>query len=150
MKNFYNFQGLVERYASDIIITQPYEGKYDYENGGEWIEETKTYSARAAVFNMSARELHGYSMQFGEGGTFVREAIRIHIHEDIIIGSTVTWKNKDFLVTNKQDYADEAHGLRIYIARRADDRRLQDKPQNGDFIYGEGNKTYTYTDNEAD
>jgi len=120
MAKHFDFRNLVDKYSSTITITEETGGHYDHEDGGKWKAETKTWEARAAVFNLSSRDVRGYSLQYGEGGTFSREDVKIHIHQEIILGSTMLYKGNAYTVTNQVDFSDHAHGLRMYVARRAD------------------------------
>ena len=122
IEDLYDFRDLVERYASPITVEEETGGYFDYEAGGKWKATTKIWETTAAVFNLSSRDVRGYAIQYGEGGSFTREDIRIHIHAKISIGAKVTWKGRCYTVSNMVDFSDHAYGLRIYVARKAGER----------------------------
>jgi len=124
----YDFRDLVARYSTSITVEEEIDGYYDHEDGGKWKSTTKTWKTTAAVFNLSGRDVRGYSIQYGEGGSFTREDVRIHIHKEITIGAKITWKGNTFTVAAMVDFSDHAHGLRIYVAKRAGQKSLAQKP----------------------
>jgi len=128
----YDFRDLVERYSSPISVEEETGGHYDYEDGGKWKATTKKWETTAAVFNLSSRDVRGYSMQYSEGGSYTREDIRIHIHRELTIGARVTWKGRTYTVSNMVDFSDHAHGLRIYVARKAGERRFAEEVREPD------------------
>ena len=142
----FDFRKLVDKYSKPIIIEEETGGEYDHANGGKWKPVTKTWETTAAVFNLSSREIRGYAIQFGEGGTFTREDVIIYIHQNITIGAKVTligrkascsgmqptYKGEVFTVVSAVDHSDHAHGLRLYIARKADKRKFADGSE-GDY-----------------
>lgn len=120
----FDFRDLVSRYSSPILVEEETGGYYDYDDGGEWKPTTHTWETAAAVFNLSSRDVRGYAMQYGEGGSFSREDVRIHIHEPLTIGAKITYKGNVYTVAALVDYSDHAHGLRIYVAKRSDQLRF--------------------------
>ena len=126
----FDFRDLVGRYSSPIVVEEETGGYFDYKDGGKWKAATKTWETTAAVFNLSSRDVRGYAIQYGEGGSFTREDVRIHIHQPLTIGAKITHKGNFFTVAAQVDYSDHAHGLRIYVARRSDQRRLAESQGN--------------------
>jgi len=120
----FDFRNLVDKYSSPIAVEEETGGYYDYEDGGKWKPTTTKWETTAAVFNLSSRDVRGYSIQYGEGGSFTREDVRVHIHQPISIGARITHKKGTFTVAAQVDFSDHAHGLRIYIARRAGKRQF--------------------------
>jgi hypothetical protein len=103
-------------------VEEETEGYFDQGDGGKWKPKIKIWETRAAVFNVSNRFVSGHSVRFGEGGTFTREDVAIYIHEELAIGARVTHKGNIFTVSSQIDFADHAHGLRIYTGRRTGER----------------------------
>jgi len=132
----FDFRNIVAKYSQNIIIEEETGGYYDHQDGGKFKATTKIRQAQAAVFNLSTRDIRGYTMQYGEGGTFTRDDVRIYIHENIAIGAKVTYKDSIFTVTSEINHSDYAHGLRFYIARKADKRGFADSDKKGGD-YGE-------------
>ena len=120
----FDFRNLVERFSMPITVEEETGGNYDHEDGGKWKPTTKTWETTAAVFNLSSRDVRGYAIQYGEGGSFTREDVRIHIHEALTIGAKITCKKGEFTVSNQVDFSDHAHGLRIYVARKSGNRKF--------------------------
>ena len=115
----FDFRNLVGKYSKPIVVEEETGGEHDYDNGGKWKPTIKTWETTAAIFNLSSRDVRGYAIQYGEGGSFTREDIKIYIHAPLVIGAKVTYKNDIFTVSTEVDHSDHAHGLRIYIARRS-------------------------------
>lgn len=115
----FDFRDLVGKYQSNVLIEEETGGYYDYEDGGKWKATTKTRETKATIFNLSSRDARNYTIQYGEGGSFTREDIKVYIYEPIVIGAKITHKGNIFTISAEVDHADHAHGLRIYIGRRA-------------------------------
>ena len=118
----FDFRRLVAKYSKPIIVEEETDGFYDHDDGGKWKAQTKTRETSAAIFNLSSQDIRGYAIQYGEGGTFTREDVKIYIHEELTKGAKVTAKGKTYTVASAVEHDGHAHGLRIYIARRAGKR----------------------------
>jgi len=125
----YDFRNLVERYSIPITVEEETGGYYDHDNGGKWMGTTKKWETTAAVFNLSSRDVRGYVIQHGEGGSFTREDVRIHIHQELTIGAKITCSKGIFTVSAQVDFSDHAHGLRIYVAKNAGKRKFASQPE---------------------
>lgn len=115
----HDFRNLVKKHSTLITVEEETGGDYDYEDGGKWKPTTKTRELTAAVFNLTTRDISGTTMQYGEGGSYTKEDIKVYIHEPLADGTKITYKGRKYTVSTELDYADHAHGLRIYVARRA-------------------------------
>lgn len=115
----HDFRNLVKKYSVPISVEEETGGFYDYEDGGKWKPKIKTRETTAAVFNLTTKDLSGTTIQYGEGGSYSKEDIKIYIHEQLAEGCKITYKGKRYTVSTELDHADHAHGLRFYIARRA-------------------------------
>jgi len=127
----YDFRNLVARHSIPITVEEETGGEHDQNDGGRWKPTIKTWETTAAVFNLSSQDMRGYAIQYGEGGSFTREDVRIHIHQELTIGAKITCKKGTFTVSTCVDFSDHAHGLRIYVARRAGVRKLAEKETGG-------------------
>jgi len=134
----FDFRNLVAKYSKPIMIEEETEGFYDHDDGGKWKAKTKSWETTAAIFNLSTQDIRGYAIQYGEGGTFTREDVRIYIHENLTIGAKVTYKGHVYTVASAIDHGDHAHGLRLYIARKAKKREFADHDA------GEGGGNYEH------
>jgi len=117
----FDFRSLVDKHSGPITIEEETGGEYDYNDGGKWKPTTKKWETTAAVFNLSSKDVRGYAIQYGEGGSFTQKDVKIYIHEPLVIGAKITYKGNVFTVAASSDYEDHAHGLMIYVARRAGD-----------------------------
>ena len=115
----FDFRELVGELAKPMEVTEETDGYFDHDDGGKWKAETQTRTVIAAAFNLTMRDVKGYGIGYGEGGTYTTEDIKIYAHEPITIGASVKWKGNSFTVTGQIDHADHAKGLRIYVAKRA-------------------------------
>ncbi|MCL2618667.1 MAG: hypothetical protein FWD98_06405 [Defluviitaleaceae bacterium] len=127
----YDFRGLVARHSMPITVTEETGGYYDHNNGGKWTAITATWDTTAAVFNLSGRDVRGYAVQYGEGGSFTREDVRIHIHQELALGARITCRKGTFTVATQVDFSDHAQGLRIYVAKRSGERKFADATTTG-------------------
>jgi hypothetical protein len=127
----FDFRSLVKKYAAPVTVEEETGGYHDQENGGKWKPTTKTFETKAAVFNLSSRDVRGYAIQYGEGGSFTREDIKIYIHQELTIGAKITCKKGTFTVSAQVDFSDQAHGLCIYVAKGTGARKFAEKPNNG-------------------
>ena len=116
----FDFTNIVSKYASEVTVLEEVSGYYDSENGGKWVSKNKSYDTQAAVFNLSGRDIKGFSLDSGDGGAYSSEDIKIYIHTPIKLKSTVIYKGKEYVVTSTVDYSGFAKGLQIYIAKRRD------------------------------
>ena len=123
----FDFRELVNSLARPMEVTEETGGSFDHGDGGKWKAETVTKTIMAAAFNITMRDIKGYGMSFGEGGTYTTEDIKIYAHEPITIGASIAWKGNRFTVSNQISHADHAKGLRLYVAKRAG--RIQDAPK---------------------
>jgi len=115
----FDFRRLVRKYSKPMPLEEEIGGQYDYQHGGKWKPTTQTREVIAAAFNLSGRDARSYSIQYGEGGSYTTEDIKIYIHEPLIIGSVITWKDNKFTISSQVDHEDHANGLMLYVARRA-------------------------------
>jgi len=122
----FNFTALIAKHSKPMTVVEETSGFYDHTDGGKWKATTQTREVTAAAFNLSSRDIRGYGLNFGEGGTYTTLDIKIYIHVPLAIGSTVTWKGNPFTVTAEVDHSDHAKGLRFYVARRAG--KIQNAP----------------------
>ena len=127
----YDFRDLVERHSRPITVEEETGGYHDQEDGGKWKPTTKIWETTAAVFNLSGRDVRGYSVQHGEGGSFTREDVSIYIHQELTIGAIITCNKGTFTVAAAVDFSDYAHGLRIYAARRVGKKAFAEKSSGG-------------------
>jgi len=134
----FDFTALVTRYSIPIMVEEEIGGYHDQGNGGKWIPTTKTWETTASVFNLSSRDVRGYAIQYGEGGSFTREDVRIHVHQEITIGAKITCKKGTFTISTQVDFSDHANGLRIYIGRRAGKRKFAKKENVADETLNNG------------
>jgi len=128
----FDFRNLVSKYSKSITVEEETGGYFDHEDGGKWKPATKTWETMASVFNLSAQDIRGYAIQYGEGGSFTREDIRIYIHEDLTIGARVTYKSNTYTVSSAIDHSDHAYGLRLYIARKVKKREFMQSSPKGE------------------
>ncbi|MCL2188431.1 MAG: hypothetical protein FWC16_00770 [Defluviitaleaceae bacterium] len=122
----FDFRELVGELAKPMQVIEETGGFYDHDNGGEWKPTTQERTVNAAAFNITRRDISGYGLNYGEGGTYTTEDIKIYIHEALAMGASAIWKGNPYTVSSQIDHSDYAHGLRTYLARRAG--KIQNAP----------------------
>lgn len=116
--SLFNFKHLIAKYSSFPLKYIKTAGFYDYENGGEYKEKTKSEEEfEGSVVPLSKQEL-----KYAENGRYKKEDRKLYCYKDMEIGGKVEFKGRCYTIDKRKDYSDFDPGLFIYVLVRGDMR----------------------------
>lgn len=114
--SLFNFKELVKKYSKYPPKAIIQNGYYDYENGGEYVEESiQKQEFEGAVVPLSSQEL-----KYEENGRYKSEDRKLYCYLNFEVGSKIEFKNHIFTIDKKKDYSDFDEDLNIYYLVRSD------------------------------
>lgn len=114
-----DFTDLIQQNSEPITVLVPGEGHRDWDNGGEWKEESpQEQQEMAAVFPIGQNRTSESRLQYGEGGTYSISDIKVYILKKLAIGEKVKWKNKTYTISEEIDHTSHSKDLYIYLCKR--------------------------------
>lgn len=112
----YNFKRLIKKYSKTPPkrLTVTGDGYYDYENGGEWVPATGTWSEfEGAIVPMNSDDL-----EYRENNPYTSQDRKLYTYVDIPLNEKIQHRGNEYTVQERIDYSEYDTDLRIYYLRK--------------------------------
>lgn len=115
-----DLRNFLKGYSSTLYVISTGEGYYDWGNGGIWVPggEVRT-DFSGAIVPFTIRELTE-QIQYGEGGAYTKSDRKVYTHTPLELDDIIEFKDTQYKVAEKVDYAHLANGLCIYYVRQVE------------------------------